>query len=83
VIQDLRGIIGPKDVTNNHFLNVLSLNLIKSNSELPLIRSLVMTKLITSVLRNEQSFDLLITQNLIFKFHFIILLFITLSLYSL
>jgi len=53
MIQDLRGIIDPKDVTNNRFLNVLSLNLIKSNSELPLIRSLVMTKLITSVLRNE------------------------------
>jgi hypothetical protein len=49
--------IGPKGVTNNHFLNVLSMNLIKSNSELPLIRSLVMKKLITYVLRNEYSFE--------------------------
>ncbi len=61
MIQDLSGMIGPKDVTNNRFLNVLSLNLIKSNSDLPLIRSLVLTKLITSVLRNEYSFDFLMT----------------------
>jgi hypothetical protein len=66
----LRGMIGPKDVTNNHFLNVLSLNLIKSNSELPFIRNLVLTKLITSVLRNEYSFNLLMTSKPHFSISF-------------